>query len=102
MIRSCSKRSASRDLRLILSRDLRRTLLWLGLGTSGQRRTHMGMTIGRLVALPVLVFAFATVAWAAGPEVDPASVSEGLKAIFKYGKGQRETAERLNTNTVTL
>jgi hypothetical protein len=62
----------------------------------------MGMRIGRLVALAAMVFGFATVAWAAGPEVDPASVSEGLKAIFKYGKGQRETVDRLNANTVTL
>jgi TRAP transporter TAXI family solute receptor len=62
----------------------------------------MRMRIGRLVALAAMAFAFATVAWAAGPEVDPASVSEGLKAIFKYGKGQRETVDRLNANTVTL
>ena len=62
----------------------------------------MRMRIGRLVALAAMVFAFATVAWAAGPEVDPASVSDGLKAIFKYGKGQRETVDRLNANTVTL
>jgi len=62
----------------------------------------MGMRIGRLVALAVMVFGFATAAWAGGPEVDPASVSEGLKAIFKYGKGQRETVDRLNANTVTL
>src|SRR6266568_2597327 len=62
----------------------------------------MRMRIGRLVALAAMVFGFATVAWAAGPEVDPGSVSDGLKAIFKYGKGQRETADRLNTNTVTL
>jgi hypothetical protein len=52
----------------------------------------MRMRIGWLVALAAMAFAFATVAWAAGPEVDPASVSDGLKAIFKYGKGQRESA----------
>ena len=62
----------------------------------------MRMRIGRLVALAAMAFAFATVAWAAGPEVDPASVSDSLKAIFKYGKGQRETVDRLNANTVTL
>ncbi|HYS83902.1 MAG TPA: TRAP transporter substrate-binding protein, partial [Bradyrhizobium sp.] len=60
------------------------------------------MRIGRLVASAAMVFAFATATWAAGPEVDPGSVSEGLKAIFKYGKGQRETVDRLNANTVTL
>src|SRR5229473_6703485 len=162
MIRSCSRRSASRDFRRILSRDLRRTSLWLGLGTSGRRSSvrrkrrdvsrcwravitddapreltgrflsksahakfhedicmrepsskrpafktatedaTMRLRIGRLVALAAMVFALATATWAAGPEVDPASVSDGLKAIFKYGKGQRETVDRLNANTVTL
>jgi TRAP transporter TAXI family solute receptor len=62
----------------------------------------MRMRIGRLVALAVMVFAFATAVWAAGPEVDPSSVSEGLKAIFKYGSGGRSTTDRLNANTVTL
>jgi TRAP transporter TAXI family solute receptor len=33
-------------------------------------------------------------------QLDPASVSESLKAIFRYGS--KETAERLNANTVTL
>jgi TRAP transporter TAXI family solute receptor len=35
-------------------------------------------------------------------QVDPAAVSEGLKAIFRYGTGTRETAGRLNANTVTV
>jgi len=33
---------------------------------------------------------------------DPGAVSEGLKAIFRYGSATRETADRLNTNTVTM
>ena len=33
---------------------------------------------------------------------DPGAVSEGLKAIFHYGTANRETADRLNTNTVTM
>jgi hypothetical protein len=49
-----------------------------------------------------MLFAFATGARAAGSEVDPASVSESLRAIFKYGKGHRDTVDRLNANTVTL
>src|SRR3984893_8312576 len=55
-----------------------------------------------LVALAATFFAFATAARAAGTEVDPGSVSEGLKAVFKYGNGKRNTVERLNANTVTL
>lgn len=35
-------------------------------------------------------------------QVDPAAVSEGLKAIFRYGTGTRETSARLNANTVTV
>jgi TRAP-type uncharacterized transport system substrate-binding protein len=35
-------------------------------------------------------------------EMDPISVSEGLKAIFKYGNTTRQTAERLNAYTVTI
>jgi len=60
------------------------------------------MRIGLLVALTAMLSAVATVAEAAGMEMDPASVSEGLKAIFKYGNTTRQTAERLNANTVTI
>jgi TRAP transporter TAXI family solute receptor len=35
-------------------------------------------------------------------EYDPASVSEGLKAIFQYGSGTKPLADRLNANTVTV
>jgi len=62
----------------------------------------MRIRIGLLVALTAMLSAVASVAGAAGMETDPASVSDGLKAIFKYGKGQRETVDRLNANTVTL
>jgi ABC-type branched-subunit amino acid transport system substrate-binding protein/TRAP-type uncharacterized transport system substrate-binding protein len=34
--------------------------------------------------------------------VDPGAVSEGLKAVFRYGSATRETADRLNSNTVTI
>src|SRR6266498_776403 len=56
----------------------------------------------RFAAFTAMVFAFTTVAWAGGPEADPGSVSEGLKAIFKYGTGKRDTVDRLNAHTVTL
>src|SRR6266545_655291 len=62
----------------------------------------MRIRIGLLVALTAMLSAVATVAGTAGTEVDPASVSEGLKAIFKYGNTTRQTAERLNANTVTI
>jgi TRAP-type uncharacterized transport system substrate-binding protein len=62
----------------------------------------MRMRIGCLVALAAMLFAFATGARAAESEVDPASVSESLRAIFKYGSDKRGTVDRLNANTVTL
>jgi TRAP transporter TAXI family solute receptor len=49
-------------------------------------------------------FLLASVAAASGEpmQVDPAAVSEGLKAIFRYGSGTHDTAGRLNANTVTV
>src|SRR5262245_41121170 len=35
-------------------------------------------------------------------QLDPATVSEGLKAIFRYGSTTKDTADRLNSNTVTV
>ncbi|HET7847472.1 MAG TPA: TAXI family TRAP transporter solute-binding subunit [Pseudolabrys sp.] len=35
-------------------------------------------------------------------ELDPGQVSEGLKAIFNYGKDTTSTKERLNANTTTV
>jgi TRAP transporter TAXI family solute receptor len=62
----------------------------------------MRVRIGLLAMFTAMLSAFATIAWATGTEVDPASVSEGLKAIFKYGTGTRQTVDRLNANTVTI
>jgi TRAP transporter TAXI family solute receptor len=56
---------------------------------------------GRLLAVAATIFAFATAAWAETGS-DPGVVSDGLKAIFKYGRSTRETAGRLNANTITL
>jgi TRAP transporter TAXI family solute receptor len=62
---------------------------------TGQRQ------FGRLLAVAATIFAFATAAWAEA-ESDPGAVSDGLRAIFKYGRSTRETAGRLNANTITL
>jgi TRAP-type uncharacterized transport system substrate-binding protein len=35
-------------------------------------------------------------------EVDPAAVSDGLKAIFNYSANNKSTRDRLNANTITL
>src|SRR5260370_7458749 len=55
----------------------------------------------RLLAAALALLGFVTMAWAE-TEVDPVAVSDGLKAIFKYGPGTHETADRLNSNTVTI
>jgi ABC-type branched-subunit amino acid transport system substrate-binding protein/TRAP-type uncharacterized transport system substrate-binding protein len=34
--------------------------------------------------------------------IDPGAVSDGFKAIFRYGSATRETANQLNANTVTM
>jgi TRAP transporter TAXI family solute receptor len=34
--------------------------------------------------------------------IDPGAVSEGLRAIFRYGSANHDLAERLNANTVTM
>ena len=62
----------------------------------------MGWNVSRIFAVAVMLISFVGVGWAAETEVDPGSVSEGLKAIFRYGNGTRETSSRLNANTVTL
>src|SRR6266705_2576557 len=55
----------------------------------------------RLLAAALALLGFVTMAWAE-TEVDPGAVSDGLKALFKYGPGTHETADRLNSNTVTI
>ena len=49
--------------------------------------------LGRAFAVTVSLICLITGAWAAEmeTEVDPGSVSEGLKAIFHYGPGTKET-----------
>ena len=34
--------------------------------------------------------------------IDPGAVSEGLRDVFRFGTGTRATADRLNSNTVTM
>jgi TRAP transporter TAXI family solute receptor len=48
-----------------------------------------------------LLLGVVTSTWAE-TELDPGSVSEGLKAIFRYGTGSRSTSDRLNANTITI
>src|SRR3989475_3628797 len=55
----------------------------------------------RLLAAALALLGFVTMAWAE-TEVDPGAVSDGLKAIVKYGPGPHETADRLNSNPVTI
>jgi TRAP transporter TAXI family solute receptor len=62
----------------------------------------MGWNNGRLFAIAVILVSFVGVGWAAETEVDPGTVSEGLKAIFRYGNARSNTSARLNANTVTL
>lgn len=61
----------------------------------------MPKKIWRLCAAALAMLAFTSVA-VAETEVDPGAVSEGLKAIFRYGANTRDTADRLNSNTVTI
>jgi TRAP transporter TAXI family solute receptor len=54
-------------------------------------------------AVIALLLPAAVPVWSAETgEVDPASVSDGLKAIFSYGKGTKAIKDRLNANTVTV
>jgi TRAP transporter TAXI family solute receptor len=71
----------------------------------------MTTTITRFITRISCAFAVAAVllppvsvpAWSAETgEVDPGSVSDGLKAIFSYGKGAKLIKDRLNANTVTV
>jgi TRAP transporter TAXI family solute receptor len=62
----------------------------------------MTRKLGRLLAVAAMLIGFVGIGWAAETEVDPSTVSDGLKAIFRYGNGLRDTANRLNANTVTL
>jgi len=55
-----------------------------------------------IIVVAMMVTGFVGIGWAAETEVDPSSVSEGLKAIFRYGNGSRDTSNRLNANTVAL
>jgi TRAP transporter TAXI family solute receptor len=68
------------------------------------QESRMRSNLGRALATAAALVGFITAGCAAATEaeLDPATVSEGLKAIFHYGPGGKETADRLNANTVTL
>jgi TRAP transporter TAXI family solute receptor len=56
----------------------------------------------RCAAAAVLLFATQAFAQSDKSEVDPAAVSDGLKAIFSYSSSNKSTRERLNANTITV
>lgn len=58
--------------------------------------------VGRLLTLSLMFLSLMASGWTAETQLDPGSVSDGLRAIFQYGKGNKEAADRLNANTVTL
>ncbi len=55
-----------------------------------------------LAALAWPLFATASPGMAEQSQVDPAQVSEGLKAIFSYGSATQATKDRFNANTMTV
>jgi TRAP transporter TAXI family solute receptor len=55
-----------------------------------------------LAAVTLAFFAMTANGMAEQGEVDPGQVSEGLKAIFSYGRATQATKDRLNANTVTI
>jgi TRAP transporter TAXI family solute receptor len=58
------------------------------------------LTVVAALALPL--FAITSIGMAEQSQVDPAQVSEGLKAIFSYGSATKTTKDRLNANTTTV
>ncbi len=50
----------------------------------------------------LLLTAMTSIGMAEQGQLDPAQVSEGLKAIFSYGSATTKTKERLNANTTTV
>jgi len=62
----------------------------------------MTRKMSRLSVVALVLLGSITAVMAQQTQYDPASVSEGLKAIFRYGSSTRETADRLNANTVTV
>src|SRR5436853_7388942 len=55
-----------------------------------------------LAAAAVALITTSAVTLAEQGEVTPEQVSEGLKAIFSYGRAGHTTKERLNANTTTI
>ena len=55
-----------------------------------------------VAGMALAVFAMNSSVMAEQGEVDPAQVSEGLTAIFNYGRETQSTRDRLNANTITI
>ena len=62
----------------------------------------MAVKSWRFAAAALVLAGSAAVAVAENQQVDPAAVSEGLKAIFRYGTATKQIADRLNANTITV
>jgi TRAP transporter TAXI family solute receptor len=58
--------------------------------------------VGRLLILSSILLSLSAVGWTAENQVDPASISDELRAILQYSNGDKEVVDRLNANTVTL
>jgi len=55
-----------------------------------------------IASIAFAVIAMTSICKAEQGEVDPAQVSDGLKAIFRYGHAGQPTKDRLNANTTTI
>ena len=55
-----------------------------------------------VAGMALAVFAMNSSVMAEQGEADPAQVSEGLTAIFNYGRETQSTRDRLNANTITI
>jgi TRAP-type uncharacterized transport system substrate-binding protein len=59
-------------------------------------------SFGCLAATAAALLMTSSAGMAEQGEVDPGQVSEGLKAIFSYGRGNHTTQDHLNANTTTV
>jgi TRAP transporter TAXI family solute receptor len=60
------------------------------------------MRLASIAAIVLPILATTSISMAQKGEVDPSQVSEGLKAIFRFGDDQKAIKERLNANTTTI
>jgi len=71
--------------------------------THGQETSMMKFRRFTIISAAVLpLFAMTSIGMAEQGQVDPAQVSEGLKAIFSYGSAGKTTKDRLNASATTV